>query len=55
MQDFLKKINDNAYVVDLPDDFNMSATFNVADLHKYFRPANGDNQLRTTASQVGPH
>ena len=28
----LEQINDNAYKVDLPGEFNVSATFNVADL-----------------------
>lgn len=43
--------SDNAYVVDLPDDFNMSATFNMAELHKYY---DGDSQLRTITTQVAP-
>ena len=31
----LKRINDNAYKVDLPGQYNVSATFNVADLSPY--------------------
>lgn len=37
----------NAYVVDLLDEFNMSPTFNVADLRKYYPPDMEDEQLRT--------
>jgi len=29
-----RKINDNAYVVALPDAMNISNTFNVADIHE---------------------
>ena len=30
-----EKINDNAYKVDLPGEFNVSASFNVADLSPF--------------------
>ena len=28
----LERINDNAYKIDLPGEYNVSATFNVSDL-----------------------
>ncbi|KAI0519396.1 hypothetical protein KFK09_006842 [Dendrobium nobile] len=40
----LKKINDNAYIVDLPADFNINPSFNIEDLVAYeghdFNPQN---------------
>ena len=48
---FLKKINSNAYVVDLPPDFGISLSFNIEDLVVYkgsnFFP---DNPLLDEAS-----
>lgn len=34
----VKKINNNSYIVDLPDDMAISPTFNVVDVFKYHPP-----------------
>ena len=45
----LKRINDNAYKLDLPSEYNISATFNVTDLS----PFNVGDDLRTNPFQEG--
>jgi hypothetical protein len=48
----LTKINDNAYILDLPAEFGVSTRFNVADLKQYMAE---DEELssRTTSLQEG--
>ncbi|KAL4311911.1 hypothetical protein GQ457_01G020430 [Hibiscus cannabinus] len=45
----LEKVNDNAYKLDLPGDYNVSATFNVSDLSPY----DDSTDLRTNPFQEG--
>lgn len=40
----LKRINDNAYKIDLPGEYNVSATFNVADLSPYVTDGEGSEE-----------
>jgi hypothetical protein len=45
----LRKINDNAYEIDLPSTYGISTSFNVADLSPFFRV----EELRMTPFQEG--
>lgn len=47
--DLSRRINDNAYKLDLPGEFNISATFNVANLSPFLTYYERD--LRTNPSQ----
>jgi hypothetical protein len=48
----LEKINDNAYKLELPPEFRVSPTFNIADLKPYFGEED-ELESRTTPLQEG--
>ena len=48
----LERINDNAYKLELPADFGVSPTFNIADLKPYLREEN-ECESRTIQMQEG--
>ena len=50
----LRKINDNAYVVDLPNTMSISKTFNVSDIYEFHTEVmiEGENS-RTSSFKVG--
>jgi hypothetical protein len=48
----LEKINENAYKLDLPADFGVSPTFNIADLKPYLGE-DDELELRMTQMQEG--
>ena len=50
--EILEKIGPNAYKVDLPGEYGISATFNVADLSPYYDESEEIPSLRPNSSQV---
>ena len=48
----LQRINENAYKLDLPVDFGVSPTFNIADLKPYLGEEH-ELESRTTQMQEG--
>jgi hypothetical protein len=48
----LEKINDNAYKLDLPPEFEVSPTFNISDLRPYLEEED-EVPSRTTSIQEG--
>ncbi|GJW59663.1 putative CCCH-type zinc finger family protein [Tanacetum coccineum] len=49
----LKKINDNAYKIELSGHYNVSATFNVADLSQYKGDSDDEPDSRSSLFQEG--
>ena len=45
----IAKYGENAYKVDLPEEYNISSTFNIGDLKSY----HGNTKLRTILPQEG--
>ncbi|GKG23564.1 hypothetical protein Tco_0391600, partial [Tanacetum coccineum] len=49
----LKKINDNTYKIKLPGHYNVSATFNVANLSPYNGDSDNEPDLGSSLFQEG--
>jgi hypothetical protein len=48
----IEMVNDNAYKVDLPGEYNISGTFNVKDLSPYLEDVD-DSDLKTNHLTLG--
>ena len=51
----IEKIGPNAYKIDLPGDYGVSATFNVADLSPYYDEDDQFPSLRSNSNQSGEY
>ena len=49
----LQRIGENAYKIELPSDFGVSATFNVSDLSPYYEDQEDQVDLGTSLHQLG--
>ena len=47
----LERINDNVYKIELPDEYNVSTTFNMSDLTLFY--VDGEADLRTNPFEEG--
>ena len=48
----LKKINDNAYIVELPDNMAISNTFNVSNIYEYFQDTKDNSRVSSSEEGV---
>jgi len=51
--ELFEKVGPNAYMVDFPGEYGVSATFNVADLSPYFEENEGIPSLRPNSNPPG--
>jgi len=51
----VQKINDNTYLIDLPESFSISKTFNISDIRKYYQTSEPENQLGTIEAKEKVH
>ena len=48
----LRKINNNAYIIDLPPHFGISSTFNVSDIYDYYADNNLNSRKSSSEGEV---